>query len=104
VQIDEVKRGREQAAWNILHCGTCHETKRAHVHADHEFHPVGSKRSLHIDGLAVDLVLFNGNSPIWKTARYAPLGAFWVGLDPLCAWGGDFGDGGHFSIRHRGMR
>lgn len=104
VQVDEVKRGVQQAQWNASHCGKCQAARWDHPDADHAFSAIGSALSLHCDGLAVDLILFNGSNPIWRTERYAPLGEYWVGLDPLCAWGGEWGDGGHFSIQHRGMK
>jgi hypothetical protein len=62
----------------------------------------GILNSLHCDGLAVDLVLFKDGRPQWKTETYRELGDYWKTLDILCAWGGDFDDGGHFSIRHGG--
>jgi hypothetical protein len=64
----------------------------------------GIRNSLHGDRLAVDVALdVNG---VWQTeaAAYAPLGAFWTGLHPLCAWGGDFGDAEHFSVMDGGRR
>jgi len=108
VQVDEVKRGREQAKWNATHCGTCHGTKRSHTQADHEFHAIGIEDSLHRDGLAVDLVLFVGSSPLWSTKRYRELGLFWESLHPLNFWGGPTRkpgdrlrrDGVHFAMSH----
>ena len=72
----------------------------------------GSKTSLHMDKLAVDLLLFlnepgGGVSLLEKTADYALLGSYWKSLDPDCCWGGDFHDrpdGDHFSITYQGRR
>jgi hypothetical protein len=63
---------------------------------------VHMKESLHYSGLAQDLNLFLGNElisdgddPAWKD-----LGAFWLGLDDKCRWGGNFKsvDSNHFSM------
>ena len=64
---------------------------------------VGIKNSLHTLGLAIDLVLVRNGEIMKDSEAYRPLGEFWKSLNPLCAWGGDFGDGGHFSIRHGGV-
>ena len=62
----------------------------------------GIRNSLHCDGLAIDLVLFQHGKMLTKSDQYRELGQFWESLNPLCAWGGSFGDGGHFSIRDGG--
>lgn len=61
--------------------------------------------SLHYVRLAQDLNLFvggayiTGDHPVWHK-----LGAYWKGLDPLAAWGGDFKsrDFNHFSVSYGG--
>jgi hypothetical protein len=63
----------------------------------------GIPNSLHTLGLAIDLVLTKNGRPYWATERYRELGEYWESLDPLCRWGGRFGDGGHFSITHAGV-
>ena len=61
--------------------------------------------SIHYIRLAADLNLFvKGN---WKSSdcpEWRMIGAYWKGLHPLCAWGGDFRsvDLNHFSLRHEG--
>jgi len=62
----------------------------------------GIANSLHCDGLAIDLVLFWNNQMLTSSEAYRPLGEYWQTLDLLCAWGGSFGDGGHFSLRDGG--
>ena len=65
-------------------------------------HMVGS---LHYIRLAQDLNLFvggqyiTGQHPVWDA-----IGAFWVSLDPLCRWGGNFAsrDYNHISLEHGG--
>lgn len=64
----------------------------------------GIANSLHRKGLAIDLVLLKNGRPLWASEQYQELGEFWESLDDLCSWGGRFGDGGHFSIMHQGVR
>jgi hypothetical protein len=70
----------------------------------------GIRRTLHRSGLAVDLMLFTKDAAVntitycSSTQDYKWLGDYWVTLDPLCRWGGEFGDGGHFSIEHNGVK
>jgi len=56
------------------------------------------KGSLHHIGLAVDLLLYFDGFYLKDSADYKRLGDFWKTLDPFCRWGGEFGDGGHFSF------
>lgn len=60
--------------------------------------------SLHYQRCAIDLNLFVDGEYISDGSHpaYRELGAFWKSLDDLCAWGGDFGDANHFSIRDGG--
>jgi hypothetical protein len=65
----------------------------------------GIANSLHIDGLAVDLLLFKDGKYLTQTEDYTPLGTYWESLHPLCRWGGRFTsrpDGNHFSITWQG--
>jgi hypothetical protein len=67
---------------------------------------VGIAKSLHMQRLAIDLMLFIDD--VWQTApeAYKPLGDYWKSLDPLCRWGGDFKmkDAVHFSMEHEGVQ
>ncbi len=68
---------------------------------------LGSKNSLHISGLAIDLLLFKNGKYLTKTDDYELLGIWWesqsfAGIK--CCWGGRFGDGNHFSIEHEGRK
>ena len=105
VRLQELRRGKEQAEYNATHCGFCKKEEIRHGrNVDHEFKAIGIKNSLHCDGLALDLVLFRDGKPLWATKRYRELGEYWEALHELCAWGGRFDDGGHFSIMHKGRR
>lgn len=86
VRIGEVWRGDEQQKANIAKGSS----------------KVG--RSLHQDKLAVDLNLFKDSDFLETTEEHRPLGEFWESLHPLCRWGGEFGDGNHYSITHGGRR
>lgn len=67
--------------------------------------PVGKEKSLHKLCLAQDIELFGPNEEyLTETEDHRIFGEFWESLHPLCSWGGDFDDGGHYSIRHRRMR
>jgi len=65
---------------------------------------VGIADSLHIDGLALDLILYKDGEWLKKTESYLGLGEWWEQQHELCRWGGRFGDGNHFSLAHRGRR
>jgi hypothetical protein len=60
--------------------------------------------SLHRDQLALDLNLFKDDVWCQDTASYQPFGEWWEQLHELCAWGGRFGDPGHFSVQHQGRK
>ena len=68
----------------------------------------GIANSLHVDRLAVDLLLFRDGKYLDKTEDYLHLGQWWKSLDPACCrWGGDFTnrrDGNHFSYSPDGKR
>lgn len=62
----------------------------------------GIVNSLHTQRLAIDLHLFRQGKYLTRTEDHKVLGEFWESLHPLCAWGGRFNDGNHYSIRHGG--
>lgn len=64
----------------------------------------GVTNSLHRIRLAVDLNLFKDGKYLTKSEDHRPLGEYWESLDPLCRWGGRFGDGNHYSIEHEGVK
>lgn len=72
----------------------------------------GIVHSLHLLGLAGDLLLFDSNGvylngdTAGEVAMYEKLGEWWKAQDPLACWGGDFAsrDLDHFSITHNGIK
>lgn len=63
------------------------------------------KNSLHFDGLAQDIDLKDKDGVYLEgTESHAKYGAYWKSLDSLCAWGGDFEDGNHYSIMDGGRK
>lgn len=78
------------------------------------FGPVGTKKgyghskSCHKLRLAIDLNLFrdldgDGDLDFAETTElHRPLGEWWISIGGT--WGGDFGDGNHYSLEHEGMR
>ena len=104
VMLDELKRGEVQATWNSNHCGTCKATKKLHIDADHDFHAIGIRNSVHCLGLAQDIILRRNGRPLWARKHYLSLGLYWESLHELACWGGRFRDSGHFSISHGGRR
>ncbi len=123
-RLRELGRTQEMANWYASHCAVmlprragasrrlrCEQRPNSPSHnmdlpPSHKFKPIGNARSLHILFLAIDgyLKQMSTGKVVWARHHYAPLGAFWEALDPLCSWGGRFGDEGHFSIQHGGMR
>jgi hypothetical protein len=64
----------------------------------------GIRGSLHERSLAIDFNLFKDGQYLAKSEDHEPLGVFWESLDPLCTWGGRFGDGNHYSITDGGLK
>ncbi len=64
----------------------------------------GIRNSLHAMSLALDLHLIRDGVYQASTEAHRELGAYWKGLDPDHAWGGDFGDGNHYSLTYNGIR
>ena len=85
VRIGEVERSRKQAEANAKS-------------------GKGISNSLHVSRLAADIHLFKDGKYLTKTEDHRVLGEYWESLHPLCSWGGDFGDGNHYSMRHGGRR
>ena len=81
------------------------------AYRDHRVHgPLGVKmgyghrNSGHKNRLAIDFNLFLGGKWLDKTADFEPLGIYWKTLSDDARWGGDFGDGNHFSFEHNGVK
>jgi hypothetical protein len=61
----------------------------------------GSTQSLHIDRLAIDLMLFRDGAYLTKTDDYRRAGEAWVAIHEMNRWGGNWKklkDGNHFSM------
>ena len=71
---------------------------------------VGHRNSLHASRLAIDLNLFKpaDDDDDWiyctQTDEHTQFGVWWERQHELCAWGGRFDDGNHYSIEHGGMK
>jgi len=62
------------------------------------------KNSLHHKGLAGDLLLYKDGKYLDKTEQHKASGELWKTRHPLCRWGGEFGDGNHYSIEWEGRK
>ena len=62
----------------------------------------GHPKSCHKLRLAIDLNLFKGGKFLDTTEDHQLLGEWWKSIGGT--WGGDFGDGNHYSLEHEGMR
>lgn len=85
--FDEVKRTKEQAIANAKS-------------------GKGIANSVHLVGLAADLVLYKNGIYQTGTEAYKFMGDRWKAMGPDHRWGGDFSkpDGNHFSIEHNGVK
>lgn len=64
----------------------------------------GIRRSVHMEGLAVDLNLYKGGLYLPMTEDHRQFGEWWKKQHPLARWGGDWGDGNHYSFEWLGTR
>jgi len=64
----------------------------------------GIKNSNHTIKLAIDLNLFKNGKYLSSTKSHKELGEWWESQSTLCAWGGRFGDGNHYSLEHSGRK
>jgi hypothetical protein len=111
VALGEAWRSNEQAELNALGAAGRERVaqlvaaefpelaKRIRDNGPHD----GIRESLHGDRLALDLVLRTHGVEV-PAAAYTPLGRYWTAQGPDFAWGGDFGDPGHFSRRFGGRQ
>ena len=86
------------------------EVKRPQALADlYAAQGVGVRNSAHVNGLAVDVLLYKDGVYLTGAEGYDTLGTFWKSLHPLCRWGGDFKSGvkkdyGHYSLEFGGVQ
>lgn len=66
----------------------------------------GIANSLHLLGLAADMILYINGTYRADTESYRIIGEHWKSLHPLNKWGGDFKkqDGNHFSSTRGGIQ
>ena len=70
------------------------------------------KNSLHYDGLAMDIDLYNLDGTYLKeTEDHKPFGLFWESIHPDCFWGGNGlkndglkNDGNHYSVTYQNKK
>jgi len=65
---------------------------------------VGIRSSLHTLKLALDINLFKDGVWLRDTESHKPIGEWWKQQHPLCRWGGDWGDGNHYSLEWNGVK
>lgn len=62
----------------------------------------GFPNSLHVKRLAIDLNLFYNGKYLSSTESHKLLGDYWKSIGGT--WGGEFGDGNHYSLEHNNVR
>ena len=114
VIVDQVRRGKQESAWNSTHCRQvfngrrCERTSQDHGEGWqdwHPFKPIGILNSVHNSGLAADLYIIDNDQISNDVASYSILGTLWKSLRDENRWGGDFSgfqDLGHFSRTYLG--
>jgi hypothetical protein len=65
---------------------------------------IGIRHSEHTIKLAGDINLFKNGIWLRNTEDHRPFGEWWEHQNPLCMWGGRFGDGNHYSLIWRGVK
>jgi len=91
--IDQVKRTKDEAVINA-------QTGK------------GITNSLHLIGLAADVLIYNMGEYLTDSDDYRFAGDYWKSIDPMNRWGGDFKDSGgrskpdgnHFSREYQGRK
>lgn len=115
IRMGEVRRSDEQAEINALGAAgrgslvahlRRYPTTIFRLLADKIANNTGSgiRDSLHEMGLAVDLHLFRDGVYLNRSEDHRPLGGWWKRQSPDHRWGGDWGDGNHYSIEHEGKK
>ena len=77
-------------------CGDFWARTGHHPRSTH-YAKVGADMSLFVDGMWIET--YDQAPNVWDD-----LGDYWESLDELARWGGRFGDYGHFSFEHEGVR
>ena len=83
------------------------QCKRTQAEADaNATSGAGIKNSLHLQGLAADILIYKYGAYLQNSAEYKFAGEYWKTLDSENAWGGEFSkpDGNHFSHAYGGLK
>ena len=64
----------------------------------------GAAYSMHKDKCALDINLFKNGKYLTTTKSHQISGEKWESRHPLCAWGGRWEDGNHYSITDAGRK
>ena len=64
----------------------------------------GAAYSMHKDKCALDINLFKNGKYLTTTKSHQISGEKWESRHPLCAWGGRWEDGNHYSLEHEGRK
>jgi hypothetical protein len=64
----------------------------------------GNAYSMHKDKCAADLNLFKNGEFLTTTEGHRISGEKWESRHDLCAWGGRWKDGNHYSLEHEGRK
>lgn len=90
--IEATAKGYEVAAGEVV--------RDARVAALNAKTGSGVANSLHLSGLAIDLIAYRNGKYLDRTEDYTALGEWWEQQHQNCRWGGRFGraDGNHFSF------
>jgi len=76
---------------------------RVHGHVG-EKESYSAAYSMHKSKCALDINLFKDGKYLTKTADHKFSGEKWESRHGLCAWGGRWEDGNHYSLEHEGRK
>jgi len=86
-----------------VRCGDFFRDPRVHGEVGEEL-GYGAKYSMHKDKCAADLNLTWEGKYLSKTSDHLESGEKWESRHELCAWGGRWNDGNHYSLTRDGRK
>lgn len=86
-----------------IRCGDFFRDERVHGKVG-EKESYSAAYSMHKSKCAADLNLFKDGKYLTKTKDHLESGQKWESRHPLCAWGGRWQDGNHYSLEHEGRK